>query len=150
MTTPFLQIQKKEQIQIAITAALVLVLGFLLWNNSQKAKIKSGFMAAEDLQGISEFQNELTALTPFETWEQEARKITLKRDPFYPVIEESASGFYLNGIVWDQEQPTAIINNAIFAVGDTVNGFQVVAIEQRRVLLNDGKNDLELKLEEKK
>ena len=144
------KIQKKEQIQIAVTGALVLILVFLLWNNSQKQKSKFTAESNGQLQNFTSMENEQPGLTQFAKWDQEAKKITLKRDPFFPVKEEAVSGFFLNGIVWDEQKPTVMINNEIYATGDTVNGFTVLEIKKSNVVLSDGKSTLELKLEENK
>lgn len=54
----------------------------------------------------------------------------------------------LNGIVWDAQNPSAMINDGIVAVGDSIGGWTVVSIQPTYVTVNDGKNDLEIRLNE--
>ncbi len=73
---------------------------------------------------------------------------TWGRNPFV-LTETSASrssGMVLNGIAWDAQNPSAVINDQIVEVGSKINGSKVVKIEPNRVILNDGENDFELRL----
>ena len=54
----------------------------------------------------------------------------------------------LGGIVYDEKDSYALINNQLLHIGDEVNGNRVVDIQQDRVILNDGNKDIELKLEQ--
>ena len=77
--------------------------------------------------------------TAYETW---------PRNPFsfrQPAMKDN-SKFVLNGILWDNERPQAIINNDIINLGDEIGGFKVITINEDSVVLNDGGNDIELKL----
>jgi len=71
--------------------------------------------------------------------------ISWGKNPF--LLEKSsiiASG--LSGILWDKENPKAIINEAIVGIGDKVGGSIVKDITKDKVILNDGANDFELRL----
>jgi len=72
------------------------------------------------------------------------------RDPFMvtqtPV--SSSSALALGGIVYDEKDSYALINNQLLHIGDEVNGNRVVDIQQDTVILNDGNKDIELKLEQ--
>ena len=72
------------------------------------------------------------------------------RDPFStsPAPIKGYGGLTLGGIVWDKENPMAIINDNIVKIGDKVSGNTVVDIKQDKVILNDGTKDFELKLEQ--
>lgn len=50
----------------------------------------------------------------------------------------------LQGILWDPEAPTAIINNRVVAVGDQVDRWEVMEIRKDRVFLSDGTSTREL------
>lgn len=52
-----------------------------------------------------------------------------------------------SGILWSQEHPLAIINEAIVKVGDKVGVNTVMDMKQDRVILNDGVKETELRLE---
>ena len=54
------------------------------------------------------------------------------------------TGLSLNGIVWDEENPKAIINGAIIGIGDKLGVNTIVDIKKDRVILNDGAADFEL------
>jgi hypothetical protein len=54
----------------------------------------------------------------------------------------------LNGIVWDKESPTAIINGEIVGVGDKIGKITVVSIRKTTVTLNDGVKNFRLRIEE--
>lgn len=71
------------------------------------------------------------------------------KDPFSPsgaLIEDSGT-LKLSGILWDKENPVAIINKKIVKKGDKIGNNTVVDINQVSVILNDGTQDFELKLE---
>ncbi len=55
-------------------------------------------------------------------------------------------GHTLSGIIWDKENPMAVINDNIVKIGDKIDGNTVVSIEQDRVVLNDGSKNIELLL----
>jgi len=80
----------------------------------------------------------------------EAKKMTIKRDPLSKITTESSSALFLNGVAWDDANPQAIINNEILEVGGSVNGNTVVEIKEDRVILSNGKNTFELKIEKEK
>ena len=53
----------------------------------------------------------------------------------------------LSGIVWDKNTPSAIINDIIVKIGEEIKGHMVIDIKQDRVILKDGANNLELRIE---
>ena len=69
------------------------------------------------------------------------------RNPF--IIEDKGESFILNlkGIIWDESTRLAVINEKVVREGDEVGGRKVIKIEKHRVILNDGQNDFELRLE---
>jgi len=78
--------------------------------------------------------------TEYETW---------GRNPFAPEIapKEEIVRLTLNGILWDEAYPSAILNNSVVKIGDVVAGNTVVDIGPDKVMLNDGTDDFELRLE---
>lgn len=72
------------------------------------------------------------------------------RNPF--VQEETAvkavEKFTLNGIMWDEKKPLAIINNDVVGIGDKVGESRIVGITKESVILNDGTRNFELRLTE--
>lgn len=141
--------KKKDMIQLVITGFLVVILIFLIWNMKNKQHRTLPLVQADVSQRSGVSVSDISDQTMFARLEGEAKKIQLKRDPFFFAPEESAPGLYLNGIAWDEQAPRAIINNEIFQVGGKVNGNTIVDIKESKVILNDGKNDFELTLDEK-
>lgn len=70
------------------------------------------------------------------------------RNPFAAreVTVKVAPQLTLSGIMWDEENPKAIINNNMVGIGDKVGPNTVVDIKKDRVILNDGTADFELRL----
>lgn len=78
-------------------------------------------------------------------------KGTWGRDPFFfdSVISgktENLSEFILNGIMWDKDNPYAVINNEVVKLGDKIGDKTVVEINEKNVVLEqDGqRHTLEL------
>ena len=74
----------------------------------------------------------------------------LNRDPFIPKGTPGAQslGFNLEGIMWSEKDPKAMISGAIVHKGDRIGEATVVAVKKTSVILNDGTKDFELKLKE--
>lgn len=68
------------------------------------------------------------------------------RDPFSlpGASVKKFKGFILNGILWDKENPMAIINNRIVKAGDSISGSVVIGIKEDRVVLTDGATEFDL------
>ena len=71
------------------------------------------------------------------------------RDPFSAKTAPLAGSTpVLCGILWDKDCPRALIGNRIVSAGDKVGENTVAAILEDRVILNNGKQDFELKLKQ--
>ena len=66
------------------------------------------------------------------------------RNPFLPKSATAESG--LTGIIWNEDNPKAIINDEIVAIGDKIDGKTVIDIKQDRIILNDGTKEFDLRL----
>lgn len=66
---------------------------------------------------------------------------------FYTGYKGDAADLKLAGILWDKEKPQAIINNEVVNVGNSVGNYSVAEIRQYSVVLTDGSNVFELKLD---
>lgn len=140
----------KQQKQIIITAVLVVVLA-IVWINTfnviKKRKTK-GFSASATAIVESD-----TAAPKIEQpiYPKEA-SLVWSRCPFsgkfYSGNQGVASDLGLAGILWDKEKPQAIINNEVVSKGGSVGGYSVLEIKKDRVVLSDGSNVFELKLED--
>jgi hypothetical protein len=62
-----------------------------------------------------------------------------------PPVPESLK-LTLKGIMWNAQNPKALINNAILSKGDKIGINTMVDIKQKSVILNDGAKDFEIRL----
>ncbi len=70
---------------------------------------------------------------------QEAHRLEWRRDPFTRAVSvESQGGMTLSGILWDADQPMAILNGQIVRVGETIEGYRVLEIAKDHVTVTDG------------
>ncbi len=148
--------QKKDLIQLGITAGLVIVLFFALGNASKKARLRKAksvalkmVVAPEALVNPAKKTEDSRGL--YEMLEQQAKLIKLKRDPFTaaPIVSEKIlqSGVDLTGILWDKDKPLAIIDGAVVKKGARIGNKTIIDIKRDRVILSDGAVLSELKLE---
>ena len=75
--------------------------------------------------------------------------LPLERDPFffaYTGPRSPRDSLELTGILWGNEKPTAIINQAFLSAGDSTDQFSVVKILEDRVILKDRNGEFELHL----
>ena len=73
-----------------------------------------------------------------------------RRDPFVPLVNKSGvlirrtdstfgfeiSQLNLEGILWDEKRPLAIINGKIVGIGDAISKSKVMDIERKKVYLD--------------
>ena len=137
--------EKKDKIQLGITGVLVIVLLFFLMRAFEKRKPPSPVKAKELVIGQSVKRPGLYARL-----EQEIKKMDFKRDPFSQQslsdLKESQD-LHLSGILWDEANPTAIINGQIITVGGEINGKKIVEIKKDKVILEADGQTTELGLE---
>lgn len=88
---------------------------------------------------------ERTIIIPERRSAKRTRFTSWGRNPF-SLENASIVSSGLKGILWDKENPKAIINDNIVGIGDKVDANTVVDIKQDRVILNNGAQDFELKL----
>lgn len=94
-----------------------------------------------DISGDPAVLKRTAKRTDFESWE---------RNPFSPkvVVTRKATGLILSGILWDDGNPSAIIDDEIVNIGSRIGSVVVVDITRKSVRLNDGVNDFDLSLED--
>ena len=154
----------KDNRQLIITGILVFILVLAAVNGARKIKRIKGARKVPRKAVVEEKkvpswrqQREKYKKTSSESAEAihkvsepDLKKIGLVRDPFVlgpkAFTVEISSDFSLNGILWDEKNPQAIINNTIVGVGDEVGGSIVLEITQDKVILNDGARNFKLKL----
>ena len=138
--------QKKEIIQLQITGILCVVLLFAAMNSLKVKKRATLLLTKKKISQANTTKEKNERL--FSKLEEEAKNLELKRDPFFaqPVVsaKETSTHLSLNGIVWDEVHPTAIINNTIVRKGSVIEGNTVVDIQKDKVILSDGHRNFEL------
>ncbi|OGX08684.1 MAG: hypothetical protein A2Z88_11505 [Omnitrophica WOR_2 bacterium GWA2_47_8] len=152
--------QKKETTQLIITIVLGVVLVLVLAKNLTKKKAVP--VTGAPAQGVSagrSFQEILNDQSRpregdglYSKLQEENQRSEFKRDPFskVPIVsEDKPAVLYLKGIMQDGPNYIAIINDDIVSIGAKVGGNTVVEILKDRVILNDGTNNFELRIEEK-
>lgn len=145
---------KKQRTELIITAALAAVL-LLVWANSIKF-IKSKAAAKNKASQVREpLGNMPIGGAGVITSSVEADEgLPWKRCPFSgriysgysPPVQSSSAGLTLSGIIWDNERPTAIINDKIVSTGANIAGYTVIEIKSDKVILSDGSRDFEIKV----
>lgn len=143
----------KQQKQLIITAGLVLVL-LTVWINALIViKKRASRKKVTPKTAVAEVQNESSKLPQLVKQPEYPKETDLEwlRDPFsgkfYTGYKGDAADLKLAGILWDKEKPQAIINNEVVSVGNSISSYIVVEIKQYSVVLTDGSNVFELKLE---
>ncbi len=71
------------------------------------------------------------------------------RNPFLPKGAPGAAGsaFVLEGIMWSEKNPKAMINSTIVEIGDEIGGNKIIDIKKDRVILSDGTEKITLRME---
>jgi hypothetical protein len=157
--------KKRDIIEISIIGVLIIVLLLAVISGTRRRRIKppkgepkGTILQQETLREkgvggeVSAQDYKIEDKQLFSSLEQEAKDLELIRDPFTSTlitpIEDSSFRLYLSGILWDEKDPTAIINDRIVGIGDRFGVYSVVNIKQDRVILNDGFSDFELRLKQ--
>ena len=97
--------------------------------------------AASTIPGVSAPQE---VLARREAQRARASELSWNRDPFTRGRSVAVGGFTLSGILWDAQQPIAIINGQMLQVGEELDGYRVAEIAQDRVSLTDGTHTYQL------
>ena len=57
-----------------------------------------------------------------------------------------ATRLILNGIMWEEDSPLAVINDNVMGIGSRISGNTIVEIKEDKVILNDCDSNFELRL----
>src|SRR5262249_38515076 len=85
-----------------------------------------------------------------------AYDVVLQRDPLQPLINDAGQvinaqglrgGIAVQGIVWAQERPLALIDDELVGAGDHIGPFEVVKIEADQLLLRRGEQTIRIPLD---
>ena len=145
---------KKKQRDLTLAAVLLAVFAFLLFMNFNKKKPAAAPAAMTKVpaaQSMSERLVFVTNLRVNDKLREEQEKVWEKewaRDPFVPKAAvgslTKAVNLTLNGILWDERDPKAIVNEKTLLKGDTIYGYTVVQIKPRSVVMRTGEKNIEL------
>lgn len=127
---------KKEKVELTITGIGVIFLIFLVIGNVGKLQAKKRLMAKASKTVASSMSEPIF----FETVREEISEIKggWGRDPFLlrtsSMVISGLEGLILNGIVWDNENPYAIINDDVMKIGDEIGTMTIVEITKNSVV----------------
>jgi len=158
--------QKKVAFQLGVIGFSVLALAILsvpLFKKDAggaKAPLTSSGVAGslpKSVFGKWDLRGQTIKLRPikddkfYERLSRVAEVLPLDRDPFsfaFTGPKSSRDGLELAGILWEDEKPTAIINESFLNVGDSTDQFSVIKILRDRVVLKDRTGEFELRLKQ--
>jgi len=138
----------KEQKQIIITLILIAILIFA-W--AKNAKLVKKIVKGKAVQTNTSSYRAVSFAPEQVTYALEGQdKLRWGRCPFsgkhYSGISKF-EGLNLMGILWDEENPSVLINDVIFREGESIQGVTVIEIQRHKVILSDGEESIELTLE---
>lgn len=141
----------KKHLKIVIAVGLVVVLILVFANSSKrmKQKLRPGTAPSATIESPSVPPTQGT-IGPGEMVKEH---LEWGRCPFSGKVYSGAVGvgraisFRLTGIIWDEKNPQALINDTIVSEGDILGSCTVIKIDKNKVILNDGSKDFELRLE---
>ena len=137
----FENIDKKQKIELIITGIGIIILISLAARYINRPVLKNPSIIIQKLEPVS----------PFEAAERPAPAMETKwgRDPFSleAYSDNATQGLTLNGIVWDANNPYAIINNNIVKLGDRVNDMTVIQINEKDVIVDQDGQQFTLDLQ---
>ncbi len=125
---------KNKTLKIALPVLLVIVMivwGPVLFGSGSKGKsnsVNKGNIGSSDLTALPRSGNQKRAKTQYAEWGQ---------NPF--MLKRAPKALYIEGIMWDANDPKAIINSSILGVGDKVESKTIIEITPNSVILKDEK-----------
>lgn len=134
---------EKQKLEILVTTLLVALFLVLLTGTLSRRNKK--------VQKESPLEEPKTETAEHEVYKLPApRKLTWGRDPFVlrpkKFKEKEDRGFLLTAIIWDEEEPHAIINNEVVVVGQVIEGYRVIKITKDSAVLKKGDSELAIEL----
>lgn len=143
----------KSRVKLAITAVLIIVF-ILIWANTIKViqKRRPGAKRPDVSAPVS-----VVAPAPkaaevplVQLIDEEDDGLEWVRCPFCGKLYIDSGGgvVSLSGILWDENDPKAVMNDEIVGVGDKVSKYTVISIDRNTVIISDGAKDIKILLEE--
>lgn len=142
----------KKRVEIIISGILILVF-ILVWSNTikvikKRVRQRVPLPSPVSVETIPK-EEKKEIYTRERPKEDKVERLVWVRCPFSGKIYTSQEGLQdieLEGIIWDDKNPLAMINGRVIKIGDMVSGNRVVDIKKDRVILNDGTRNFEIQL----
>jgi len=155
MTTDASKLAQKQKKQWIITSILLVIFAFTFTKNVVLRKRAPVPQASDPAQTATQnLTEDLLFVTNLRTKDKQFADQTAVwdkewgRDPFIPQAAVSsiikAVNLTLKGVLWDETNPKAIVNEKTLVTGDTIYGYTVVQIKPRSVVLKTGEKNIEL------
>ncbi len=140
------RLHRKNFIKFRFSTVIVFFLFICLNGCDRSGNQKSFETSLPKLSGASIVPDVPKSL--FVKLDEMSRDVPVVRDPFSKPIDvvqtEVKKKMILTGIIWDQNQPAAIINDVLVTVGGTVDGRTITAIDKDRVVVEEDGEEQEL------
>ena len=142
---------KKSTIEIIITSVLIIILIFSVSNIFKSRKKRLAKKRPAEIATVKQKKPEVSAAlakVTYEDLEERVKELEWGRNPFVykPTYSVGAQGdLILDGIVWDKQNPKAMINELIVGVGEKIGKYTVIGITPDSVILTDGIDRIRLK-----
>ena len=136
---------KKDKLQLVFILMLVILFVFLF--NLRITKIG---MSRKVVVAGGEKTTNFQAVPFYFKLEKESQAIVVQRDPFSRANTSSrkkSGNLYLAGIIYEEGNSTAVIDDQIVHIGEEIGGYQVISITPRVVTLSKGDQQVVLELE---
>ena len=159
--------QKKEKIQLMVTVVLAVILAVMVFftirdaqkNPPKKAAGSAGTQTISrsfkpgPLLGRLRWRKEVKEDRFFDRFSAATAVLPLERNPFEKGSsgpKDPRAGLTLDGIMWDETKPIAIINQDFLNEGELTGPFKVVKIFRDKVTLQDADSQFDLLLNQNK
>lgn len=139
--------KKRQKIVYAVAAITVIWGAYNILGDSDKK-------AEHQPEPLNTIEKVASAKKPAESFDiDEYTKLTWGHDPFYRSVNKKAKPtdkskpmprWILGGILWNDKNPSAVINKKIVRHGDIVNGAKVVKINKTKVALQKDSTEFTL------
>ena len=139
-------VDNKKKIELTVTGIGVVILIFLVTSHMSKSGRAKGVSKTETYHAS---ESAVTIVSEPESWDE----LKWGRDPFSPdaanTKEQGLEDLALSGIMPDEQDPYAIINDEVVKLGDKAGGMTVIEINENNVVLDDNgqRHTLELNLD---
>ncbi|NQT22894.1 MAG: hypothetical protein HQ579_05575 [Candidatus Omnitrophica bacterium] len=135
---------KNKKTIIAIILGIGAIISIIYGITSKPTGVHKspGVSQTSDRHGLSQEER----IVPTKRLSQRTRFKSWGRNPFAPG-SAGRGGLSLSGIIWSKRSPKAVINSEVVSVGDNIGVYSVKEIKKDCVILSDGTEDCELKME---